>query len=1259
MKNLIIRDGTSQQMRALAALQDGYFNLDEMHFSDLLAMATEFAGLVKFYNLENQEEGDWSPYFCADETIVISRILSTDLAAAGARFEHWWSQTFEHGSGVGDRGWRVQDLPVSPLANLINGWFIALESVSNDSGQKLRSLIAEVIEQLCSDKSSLTHFLVRAAIAGDGAGSIALHPLWSSSGRQAPAAPEKISKATVRSNFYAFVKAIEMIKKEALQRLPESLASQHHDPAIGLLIAFIRQFQKLKGKLNRFTRNYLDFYYDKVLKCTPLAPLADKTCLIVEINAPGREVRIARHTEFLAGLDADKRDIIYVSDDELIASDARVAALQTVFFDHNRYSSPENRLFDDLPPATVPEQPQAASQGLSWPTSAWLNPIALVAGSDYDAPDKLRAQPLFGAQKHANETCVFADARLGFILSSKVLLLKEGQRNVSVTLQFESGVLEQRIAALAAVMGDDNSQASAELQAIHCQDVFLKVFRHMFRIAYTGEQGWVEVPDYIPSHPDAKGGAGGYWLNIEFELAPEAAAVAPYDPLLHGERYDSAAPLLRFVLNSGAYLYPYGMLRRLPLAGAVIEVDVQGCRDLVLHNNIGQLSAAAPFAPFGPLPKIGSYLIVGGAEIAGKQLSSFGVDIEWADLPTVSGGFNTYYRGYERAVENSDFVVSAAVLSNGAWGPADVRGQPLMPLFRTMVRPGQGEKIGSHIRLGCDSIARYFHPAEAAPGVGPLEYSSSAKNGFFKFTLAAPAFAFGHEEYPNVLASTLIFNSRIKHAGRQRAVPNPPYTPQINAIAVRYKARASIRLDRNPADGPTRDDKFIHLYPSGWELLGPASSPAPTLLPQFDYSGNLYIGIEAVRLNGKITLFFHLREDSLPLKGQAELHWHYLSGNTWKALYKNNIVADGTEHFMTSGIVTLNMPSDIGGDNTVMPSGLYWLRLSADADLDKFCSVYSVHAQAVQVSRRHDVAATVPVILPAASIKRSKQAIPGVVKITQVIASVGGRPAERREQLRTRISERLRHKNRAVSAADYELLILQQFPEVCKVKCFANMATDLGPEQCVRPGRVLIVPLPYLSAVGRAYQASMLNGNVVREIQEFVETLASPWTTISVENPVYEHIQVRCTVKLKDGLGGGYYINRLNQDISDFLTPWNDACGYRAHFGWCVRQHDIEAFIIKLDYIDSVTGFSMLRISSVDAYSFSLFDTAAGGAGSQADSDIDSNITPLYPWSVAIPASRHVIDVVADFASAAPTRTALNQLEIGSTFIISPGEDDD
>jgi len=1298
MYNLIIRDGTSQAMRALPALQDGYFHLDELSFHELLAIVTEFASLVRFHNAENVPEGDWTPFFRADETVVMSRILAFDLARETARFAQWWRNTPEH-VGVSangeSSGWTLQASPVTELVITLNDWYVALAQAQSDNGLGLRTVLRAVIVQLSVDRSGILGAL--RAVGGH----VPLDPIWSAGlattgmlSASQPGDPDadgiaragaRLTKADVRTDFHAYMKAIEMVRKEALARLPASLHNGIHDPAIGLLIAFVQQFQKLQGKLNGYTRRFIDFYYDRMLGSAPRATIPDHTWLVFKRTPDARDVVVPAGTEFPVGVDAQSRDILYVAENELRVSDAGVAQVQTLYLDHNGYSAPENLLADD---DTVPRG--APVTGRTWPTAAWFQSVPVAP----PGADHTQAWPVLGAPKAGMGSGPHRDARIGFALSSKVLLLKEGDRRISVTITFADDTLMQRLDRVAdAMLGTtavspagqgpvdvDDSPAAVELRR---NDIFLKIFRSIFVVGLTGEFGWIDIPGYVPFYDDGV-------LRLSFELPPESPSVVAYSPALHGEQFDVDTPLLRCVINPGAYLFPYGMLRDLAVTGARIDVEARGCRDLVLHNNIGQLSAATPFAPFGPLARLGSYLIVGSTEMASKRITDFRVEIEWADLPRVTGGFGAWYDGYDVRLANEDYLATVAVLAKGVWTPASELARPSVPMFRTRVQPGQGERIDTRIVWRAGQLAHLFEPDAGVSAAQPLTWGPGAKNGFFKFTFAAPAFAFGHERYAQALSTTMMANARRRRWRGQRAVPRAPYTPLVNAISVDYCATGTIRVDRLPKGDD--DGRFLHLYPSGWETLGLKSYPAPALLPRFEAAGNLYVGIAAGDLGKTLTLLFELREDSQPVPptnedtedGPADntgLRWSYLTNNVWKPLPRRDIVADGTHHFMTSGIVTLRVPGDIGCRNTVMPDGLYWLRVSADRDMEKYCSLYAIHAQAVQVHRGADVPPEVPMVLPAGSIARSRRPLPGITAIVQPLPSYGGRAAETREQMRTRISERLRHKQRAISPADYESLILEAFADVYKVKCFANLTTVNGPFDCVRPGHALIVPLPYWPALQADEQMPMLDGNLMQEIAAFVNTLSSPWAHVSVENPVYERIQVRCKVRFSDVSGNGRYIAMLNAAISHYLTPWQDGVGYRTHFGWRIRQHDLEAFIGSLPYVQNVSGFSMLRIaakppavspasatsaaapvvwSSADVQTYSLFDTAdpantgsMGGAGGMGGTKGQTDITPLYPWSIAIPVARHAIEAVDDGIDYPGVPTALSRLEIGATFIIS------
>ncbi len=1266
--HLHISDGKSQEKRLLPALKKGYFSVADMRFHTLLAMVVDYAQLMKFYNLANQQDGVWKPFFSVDETVVIATILAADPNKIVAILDQSHYPTnvnhdlIEQLHSVLPREISHPVVSVYIVCKMLDNWFILLGSAQSQAGVALHKLIESVFIGLTKDLNLLARYIVEFMpdlsineIFSQDLITQVLGTQENSVSDDRDASTLVIDEASIRSTFYAFVKAIEMVQVSAAELLPASLVSKGHDPAIGLLIAFLQLFQKLHHKINRFTLDYIDFYYDDVLKirAQPCAP--DYAFLTVSSANKNNEILVQKGTEFLAGKDANKQAIIFTAVEDVLINNATVKAVHTLFFNRDSVSSPENSLFESFTTFH-----SAENQKRQLATGCWLNQMPILDEADLVQQDVNESCPLLGAPKVGEETALESHARIGFALASKVLFLREGRRTVCITLKFNDLVdgsgkkkqtLEDWIKQIAIALAP--SKNSGSITSAVEQDTFFKVFRNIFIVSLSTEEGWLDVPEYLPSYSGVDSQLEQNSLTITFSLSADTPPITPYDSGVHGEQYETELPVIKFVINPKGYLYPYGILSKLELAWAQIEVDVEGCRTLVLHNNVGQLSSQAPFTPFGPIPEIGSYLIVGCEEAAGKQLTHFHVDIKWGGLPAGIGGFRSYYQGYNEPFESMDFQVSTTVLVDGKWQPENPKAIASSALFKFKPDQAAGDVLSDVGFLSCDSVMAYWTPLDYRNQVMNYRYTPSSNKGFFKFTLTAPVGAFGHKDYPNELAQVLTHNARQKIPQMIKELPNAPYTPMIDSISANYKASVKVTIGHEELNClPLMQEKLIHLHPMGWKDSVLEADQRFYFLPQYQYSGNMLIGLEGMT-EGLVTLYFYLRENSLPIERihLEALRWYYLSADEWVALNKKQVISDSTQGFMTSGIVTLDIPDDITSSNTIMPSGLFWLRVSAEHELEKFCSIFSVYAQAVKVVRSIDTQPTSESFneIPSGRITQARQSIPGLDNIRQVQPSFGGRSTEDRVHLRTRVSERLRHKKRALLAEDYELLILEQFPQVYKVKCFPNMSPDSGAENFLSPGHLLIVVIPYLTQETQNIKKPLLNGHLVNEVKVFISNLASPFVTLHVRNPVYEVIQIRCTVKLKKVANSGLYINRLNQAISDFLSPWNDTIGYAKHFGWTISEHDIESYIQQLDFIDRVTNFSILRIAPDHDDCFDLFDSAA-----QINSDTEFNeVLPKYPWSILSPIKQHFIEVDDSFDLIEPEITGVGELEIGSTFIVS------
>jgi len=1240
---LHVSDGKSQTERLLPALDPDYFHIYDLRFHEWLAMAVDYAEMMEFYDADNQANGTWKSFFSVDEAVIIAIILSTDTNKLISRFEqdHYLS-----GDGhAAAKAWpdqnRQQIMTLCSVVSMLDNWFVLLSSAQSRAGKELYQLLEGI---LTSSKKELNELLRHSEwlLPGRSLNEIVspslieLAGLTFSNGQIKTSTPavEKINPKKLTSIYHSLINAIEIVQAGAADLLPVSLTSRRHDPAAGLLIAFLQLFQRLQHKINRFTPHYIDFYYGQVLGAEAHSFELDHVYLVLSLSKKNYSVVIPAGTVFLAGQNSNKQEILYTSDIDVLVHSAKIRAIHTLYF---------NRDATGCQISTIP------------------------VFTDEDAPDldELQSYPLLGAPKSAEtETDHVKHARLGFALASNTLLLKEGKRTVCITMKFETNqgeayTLEQSIKKIADTLSI--SPAGESATDISELDIFFKVFRSIFVISLTTADGWERVAEYVPSYSGLDKQLEQNSLRIIFTLPAETPPVEPYCQAIHGEDYQTQLPIAKFELNPQGYLYPYDILSQFALAWIKIDVAVTGYRSLLLYNNIGQLSSLTPFAPFGPVPEVGSYFIVGCEEASMKQLNSFDIEIKWGGLPTVTGGFKSYYQGYDEPVDYTAYKVSLAVLTNGNWFPENTRTLITDTLFQAENIHQAESLVNETKKLTCDRLIPHWSALDYQHAISGLNYSPSSKKGFFKFTLIAPKEAFGHKSYPQALTSVLTYNAQQKIFKRPKPVPNPPYTPMITSLWVNYKASAKMLVkNETGSDNPKTLNRLIHLHPLGWEDTVMQSDQSVYLLPQYSYAGNLLIGLDELNEGGLVTLYFHLCENSLPMERNPmeELNWFYLSDNQWIPLHKKQIISDSSYGFMTSGVVTLDIPADISQQNTVLPGGLFWLRVSANHDMEKFCSVYSIYAQALRASRKSDE--TIDNInnlqqpLPAGTIKRMKQSIPGVDRAWQVQQSFGGKVAEERKDVRTRMSGRLKHKNRALIPADYELLILENFPQLYKVKCFANLIPDWNPEKSIRPGHITIVALPYETLNEQTNEKPWLSGHLIGEIKDFISRHAPSFVKIYVINPVYETIQVRCTIKLKDTHCSGLHINRLNQAISDFISPWNDSIGYKAHFGWRISVPDIEAYIQQFDFIERVTNLSILRITSDDKNLYTVFDSAA-----QAESVSEFRvITPKYPWSVSAPIQQHFIEVDDSLDTIDPKITGVGELEIGSTFIISEGGND-
>jgi len=306
---------------------------------------------------------------------------------------------------------------------------------------------------------------------------------------------------------------------------------------------------------------------------------------------------------------------------------------------------------------------------------------------------------------------------------------------------------------------------------------------------------------------------------------------------------------------------------------------------------------------------------------------------------------------------------------------------------------------------------------------------------------------------------------------------------------------------------------------------------------------------------------------------QEHIQWSVLCDNYWKTLGTSEVVLDTTNELLTSGIIRFVIPAEATVQNTLMPGGSLWLRGVVAKNARAICQLTDVVTNAVEVefAGQADDPSRLQV-LPAGRITKLQTGLSAVKAITQPYSSFGGRPTESDEKFNTRVSERLRHKNRCITAWDYERVVLEAFPSVHKVKSIPHAKDGAW----LSPGHVLVVVIPDLRNKN-AFDPLQpkVDANTLSRIKTFLETRVGMQVALDVKNPRYQKIQLDFKVKFRGGFEFNFYSGVLKDALIRFLSPWAFETDRPLSFSGQVYKSVLLDFVEDCEYVDYVTDFKM------------------------------------------------------------------------------------
>ncbi len=399
--------------------------------------------------------------------------------------------------------------------------------------------------------------------------------------------------------------------------------------------------------------------------------------------------------------------------------------------------------------------------------------------------------------------------------------------------------------------------------------------------------------------------------------------------------------------------------------------------------------------------------------------------------------------------------------------------------------------------------------------------------------------------------------------------PNAPYLPQATSLSVSYSSVCRIPTTGNEE----QDELFFHLLPFGGYKQVDLDRGQPLLLPDFTYEASLYIGFAELVGPQVMTLLFQMASGGDPAQAAPPVVWEYLSDNEWVKLPSSKILYDSTNGLQNTGLIALSLPEIAQAGNDVLSSDYQWLRASVSKQPELFPNTISIYPHAVLTTWQGSGAGEyLGKPLPAQTIKSSVQPLPAIATINQPMESFGGSPPETERTFKIRVGERLRHKERAILEWDYERLVLERFPTIWKVKALPARSAQTGDA----PGNVLVVVVAGKDTLGIVDPTvPQATGDMLSQIHDYLKGYTSPFVQLHVVNPVYVRIQVTTTVQFRDEDDPGAFIDQLNQELVQYLSPWFYDVARATEGGRYVTEDDISEFIQTRPYVAAMLSLKL------------------------------------------------------------------------------------
>lgn len=481
--------------------------------------------------------------------------------------------------------------------------------------------------------------------------------------------------------------------------------------------------------------------------------------------------------------------------------------------------------------------------------------------------------------------------------------------------------------------------------------------------------------------------------------------------------------------------------------------------------------------------------------------------------------------------------------------------------------------------------------------LSPLKFSEQSTKGFLQMTLSDPTYGFGVDLYPKVVAAIALFNAeiiaeKIKDTSDTQTLISPaniPFVPMVKLFSGTYTASVTYDFSNNNEAYPLQcfyntPFKNYKVYdntsvetPIITENTTLGNSPDRTslgtiiplkalpLVPKFSSKGQLFLELQDLIIPASVSFYIELtRTYTENVLSSKEISYSYLSNTGWKTLPS---IADDTNKFTCSGIITIDIPEDIATQHDTIAGNNYWIAIGTTHNLDSFPETSFLKSNGCTLQRivaSNDFSTEVPQI-KANTITGPKTAIPEIASVEQPFPSFGGKAAETKIQTNSRVSNRLKTKDRLVAKQDYFNTIRIEFPQVYYSKTSYDNLTNQT--QIFVAKRVSDVNdtnafIPLLSECNEL------------EIQNYIAQRTSAFSKIVVENFKLNYVKITADILLNSYEDVTSVSQEINNGINLFLAPWITSAQTQITIDNGLDTAELAAFINEYDSVLEITTLS-------------------------------------------------------------------------------------